>query len=171
MFLKILSRSLLLRDSNNLLTFWKIVDDVVLINLTEFKVVLKGKRICRVTTLNDLIMRGNRQFLIDFMRLCRGNESLSVALMTILSKCSVRKTRYSSFTCIRLRSLHEVNFKSESCRHRESRNAAGVPNIFQATWISVGSKLYEISRGEASCKNFSFFCRVETLKLESIYDI
>jgi len=135
-------------DSNNSLALWKIVDDVVLINLTEFKVALKGKRIRRVIALNDLIARGYRQFLIDFMRLCRGNESLSVALMTILSMQVFHKRDYFAFTRAFAHGLFVI-MKAESCRHGESRNAAGVPNIFQVTWIFVGSKLSEISRGEA----------------------
>ena len=110
------------------------MDDVVLINLTEFKVALKGKRIRNVITLNDLIARGYRQFFNDFMRLCRGNESLSVSLMTILSTQMFRKRNYSTFTRVFAHSLL-VLMKSESCRHGESRNAAGVPNIFQAVNI------------------------------------
>lgn len=141
----------------------------MLINLTEFKVALKGKRIRRVTALNNLIAKRYRRFLIYFMRLCRGNESLSVALMTILSTRVFRKRDYSAFTHAFVHGLLMLT-KSESCRHRESRNAAGVPNIFQA-WISVGSKLYEISRSEAHLPlvNFPLFYFVETLKLESIW--
>lgn len=156
-------------DSYEILTTclsWKIMDDVVLINLTEFKVALKGKRIRHVIALNDLIARGYRQFFNDFMRLCRGNESLSVALMTILSTQVFRKRNYSTFTRVFAHSLL-VLMKSESCRHGESRNAAGVPNIFQATWIS-SSKLYEISRGEARLTfvNFLLFFPCEDIKVE-----
>jgi len=143
------------------------MNDVVLINLTEFKVALKGKRIRNVITLNDLIARGYRQFFNDFMRLCRGNESLSVSLMTILSTQVFRKRNYSTFTRVFAHSLL-VLMKSESCRHGESRNAAGVPNIFQAVNIRFKVSMKFPAVKSAWLSIFLFFSRVKTLKLGSM---
>lgn len=110
-------------DSYNSLIFWKIID-YVLINLTEFKVALKRKKI-------HCIQRSHREKIPPMShRLCRGNESL----------CRSRWWRFCPCECLRERDDAACSHSRSSRAHeigvvspRESRNAAGVPNIFQAT--------------------------------------